>query len=49
MHNLFLAPSFDSKTVLHEITSNATINTITVYIPTIDDSDGPVRYALRVL
>ena len=45
---IFLAPSFDSKTVLQQITSNASANTITVYIPHVDDSDGPVRYGIIV-
>ena len=41
---IFLAPSFDSKTALQQITSDASENTITVYIPHIDDSGGPIRY-----
>ena len=42
---VFLVPSFDSKTVLQLITSNSSANTITVYIPLIDDSGGPIRYS----
>lgn len=40
----FLAPSFDTKNALQQITSDASASTITVYIPQIDDSDGPIRY-----
>lgn len=38
------APSFDSQTILQQVSSNASANTITVTIPQIDASSGPVRY-----
>ena len=44
MNFLFLAPSFDSQTVLQQVSSNASANTITVFMPQIDNSDGPIRY-----
>ena len=43
---VFLGPSFDSQTTLQQVGSNASTNTITVSIPQIDDSDGPIRYSL---
>ena len=46
LHIVFLAPSFDSPTVLHQISSSASTNTITVTIPQIDDSGGPIRYSV---
>ena len=46
LYALFLAPSFDSQTALQQVSSNPSTNTITVSIPQIDDSDGPIRYSL---
>jgi len=42
---LFSAPSFDSDAVLKQISSDESANTITVSLPKIDESNGPVRYA----
>ena len=40
----FIAPSFDPQTaILHQISSNASTNTITVLIPKADESNGPIR------
>ena len=39
-----IAPSFDSQTVLEQVSSNASTNTITVSIPQTDDFDNPIRY-----
>ena len=44
IHILFLAPSFDSQIVLQQVSSNASANTITVFMPQIDGSDGHIRY-----
>ena len=46
---VFLAPSFDSQSLLQQVTSNASANTITVSIPPIDDSGGPIRYSLYTI
>ena len=37
------APSFTADVMLRQISSNASANTITVSIPEIDESDGPIR------
>ena len=42
-------PSFDAQTVLQQVSFNASTNTITVFIPRIDDSDGPIRYSLHTM
>ena len=40
----FIAPSFDSQiTLLHQISFSASANTITVFVPKADESDGPIR------
>ena len=44
-----IAPSFDSRAVLEQISSNASANTITVFIPQIEDSDSPIRYLMYIL
>ena len=49
LYIVFLAPSFDSPTVLRQISSSASANTITVTIPQIDDSSGPIRYSLYAI
>ena len=41
----YLAPSFNSQTaLLQQISSNASSNTITVFIPQVDDSGNSIRY-----
>ena len=42
--HVLIAPSFDSQTVLEQISSNVSANTITVSIPQSDDIDNPIRY-----
>ena len=40
----FIAPLFYSQTtLLHQISFNASTDTITVFIPQVDDSGGPIR------
>ena len=46
---VFLAPSFDSQTLLQQVTSSTSANTITISIPQIDDSSGPIRYSLNTI
>ena len=46
---VFLAPSFDSQTLLQQVTSSTSANTITISIPQIDDSGGPIRYSLNTI
>jgi len=43
---LCLAPSFSTDIMLRQISSNASANTITVSIPEIDESDGPIRLVI---
>lgn len=45
---MFLAPSFASQANLQQISSNALANIITVSVPEVDDSGGPVRYILQL-
>ena len=40
---LCLAPSFSADIMLRQISSDASTNTITVSIPQIDESGGPIR------
>ena len=44
-----LAPSFDSQTVLEQISSDASTNTITVSIPQIVESSGTIRYVAMAI
>ena len=46
---MFLVPLFNPNIVLHQVSSNASANTITVSIPQIDDSGGPIRYSLNTI
>lgn len=44
MFCVLLVPSFVSQAKLEQITSNALASTITVSMPQIDESSGPIRY-----
>ena len=49
MLQMFLAPSFGSQSVLQQVSSNASANTIIVSIPRVDESGGPIRYSLYTI
>ena len=44
-----IAPSFNSRAILEQISSNASENAITVFVPQIEDSDSPIRYLVFIV
>ena len=48
MYCVLIAPSFAPQANLQQISSNPKTNTITISIPEVDDSGGPVRYIFNV-